>query len=131
MALAYSGIGATHSEEVPIAAVAMRDPHELVVAGMHTGELLLWQPLRDEAPPTRIAAHGSEVRALALSPDGQHLVSGDHLGTIILWDVQHNQTLTRRAAYHLNQQTFVEVFEQPGRPSGALSRRSASAMTEH
>ncbi|MEM8534240.1 MAG: WD40 repeat domain-containing protein [Chloroflexota bacterium] len=107
---------ATHTEEVPIAAVAVRDPHELVVAGTHAGELLLWQPLRDEAPPIRIAAHGSEVRALALSPDGQHLVSGDHLGTIILWDVQHHQTLTQRATYHLTQQTFVESFEQPRRP---------------
>ncbi|NOK58193.1 MAG: hypothetical protein GFH23_1086612n457, partial [Chloroflexi bacterium AL-N1] len=107
---------ATHTEEVPITAVAVRDPHELVVAGTHTGELLLWHPLTEEAPSTRTTAHGSEVRALALSPDGQYLVSGDHLGTIILWGVQHHQTLTQRAAYHLTQQTFVESLEQPGRP---------------
>ncbi|NOK86380.1 MAG: hypothetical protein GFH27_549431n1, partial [Chloroflexi bacterium AL-W] len=42
--------------------------------------------------------------------------TGDHLGTIILWGVQHHQNLTQHTTYHLTQQTFVESFEQPGRP---------------
>jgi WD40 repeat protein len=69
-----------------------------MVTGSMDSSLRLWD-LKTGTLLKKMEGHRSEVRTLAVSPEGQLIASGDESGVLIVWHGETGETLTKLKAH--------------------------------